>query len=162
MRLALLLSMFVLFAAGAKGQSVSDPKAECEGLMNTALPFAEQMLARHGEFYPYGQALTLDGRVVAVAVYDGQENPPAADVIRLLKQAFVMEAKKGKYRATALVYDVRVTIPSSGVKSDAIAVSLNHKEHYSVVVFFPYRIEGGKVIRDQVFADKGESDVFNQ
>jgi len=139
---------------------MSTSKAECESLMTEALPFAEQMLAKHGEFFPYGQALTKAGKVVAVAAYDGREQPPSADLIRLLKQAFVQGARSGQYKATALVYDVRVTLPLSGKKSDAIAVSLNHRDNYSVVVFFAYTIEGGKYLPGEVFAQQGENDVF--
>lgn len=140
---------------------MNNPKSECQDLMNEALPFAEQMLAKHGEFFPYGRALNAAGKVVAVAAYDGREQPPSADLIRLLKQAFTQEAKRGQYKATALVYDVRVTLPSSGKKSDAIAVSLNHRDNYSVVVFIAYSIEGGKYVPGEVFAQQGENDVFN-
>ena len=139
---------------------MNTPKSECEGLMNEAIPFAEQMLAKNGEFFPYGQALTTAGTIVAVAAYDGTEQPPSADLIRLLKQGFTEGARSGNYKATALVYDVRVTLPSSGTKSDAIAVSLNHRDNYSVVVLFAYRIEGGKYVPGEVFAQQGENDVF--
>ncbi len=139
---------------------MSAPKSECESLMNSALPFAEQMLAKHGEFFPYGQALTADGKVVDVGAYDGREKPPSEDLIRLLKQAFAKGGRSGKYRATALVYDVRVTLPSSGIKSDAIAVSLNHRDNYSVVMFFAYSLQDGKYLPGEVFAQQGENDVF--
>lgn len=108
--------------------------------MNAALPFAEQMLQKSGEFFPYGTALKTAGGIANVAGYDGRERPPSLDVIRLLKQGFVQGAKSGEYKATALVYDVRVVLPSSGKKSDAVAVSLNHREGYSVVVMFPYQM----------------------
>ena len=81
-------------------------------------------------------------------------------MIKFLKSAFVAGANEGKYRATALVYDVRVTLPSDGRKSDAIAVSLNHSGDYSVVVLFPYTIENGKAVIGPAFAQKGEADVF--
>src|SRR5215470_8582788 len=123
-----------------------DPKADCESLLNAVLPFAQQMLDRHGEFYPYGGAMTTDGQITAVAAYDGQEHPASADVIKFLKSAFVTGAREGSYRATALVYDVRVTLPSDGKKSDAIAVSLNHRSDYSVIVLFPYTIENAKAV----------------
>jgi hypothetical protein len=32
------------------------PKEECEELLSSAMPFAERMLSRHREFYPYGNA----------------------------------------------------------------------------------------------------------
>lgn len=139
---------------------MSSPKSECESLMNEALPFAEQMLSKQGEFFPYGQALSTAGKVVSVAAYDGREQPPSADLIHFLKHAFVQGAKSGEYKATALVYDVRVTLPSSGKKSDAIAVSLNHRDNYSVVVLFAYQIKDGKYVPGEVIAQKGENDVF--
>lgn len=114
--------------------------------MNAAFPFAEKMLKEHGEFFPYGQALDAKGAVVAVGATDGREHPPSADVIRLLKQGFVSGALTGKYSAAALVYDVRVQVPKTGVKSDAIAVALDHKDHYSVVVYFPYALKGRELI----------------
>ena len=139
---------------------MTTPKAECENLMNAALPFAEQMLQKHGEFFPYGAALKGNGEIASVAGYDGREQPPSNDIIRLLKEGFVQGAKSGEYKATALVYDVRVTVPSTGTKSDAIAVSLNHRDNYSVVVFFPYQLTNGQLTFGEVFAQKGESDVF--
>ena len=141
---------------------MNSPKSECEILMQKALPFAEAMLAKHGEFYPYGQAMDDAGRIVDVAAYDGRERPPSADLIKLIKQAFIREAKSKKYKATALVYDVRVNLPTSGQKSNAIAVALNHRDNYSVIVFFAYRMEAGKYIPGEVFAQKGEDDIFGK
>jgi len=136
------------------------PKAECESLMNAALPFAEKMLQQHGEFFPYGAALKGNGEIASVAGYDGRERPPSNDVIRLLKQGFVHGAKTGEYQATALVYEVKVKLPTSGEMSDAIAISLNHRENYSVIVFFPYQLKNGQLVFGEVFAQTGEADVF--
>ena len=66
-----------------------EPKADCESLLNAVLPFAQQMLDRHGEFYPYGGAMTTDGQITPIAAYDGQEYSAAANVIKFLKAAFV-------------------------------------------------------------------------
>jgi hypothetical protein len=95
-----------------------------------------------------------------VAGYDGREQPPSSDIIRLIKEGFVAGAKSGAYVATALVYDVRVTLPSSGQKSDAIAVSLNHRDAYSVVVLFSYTLINGELQYGQAMAQPGEKDVF--
>lgn len=140
---------------------MNTPKAECEALMNVVLPFAEQMLQKHGEFFPYGAALMKNGQVVNIAGYDGHVQPQTRDIIRLLKQAFVDGAKEGDYKATALVYDMRVSLPSSGQKSDAIAISLNHENNYSVVVFFPYHLKNGQLTFGEVFAQQGKADVFS-
>src|SRR6266480_3062129 len=109
-------------------QSMTSPKADCEALMNAILPFAKQMLNRYGAFYPFGGTMRSDGQLTPVAGYDGREHPPSADIIEFLTAAFIAGAKQGEFKATALVYDVRVRMPSNGDKSDAIAVSLNHRE----------------------------------
>jgi hypothetical protein len=141
-------------------RSANDPKADCEALMTSVLPFAEQMLSRHGEFFPFGGAMRPDGELVSVAGYRGDEHPPSSDVIRLIKDGFVEAARQDQFKATALVCDVRVKLPSTDDKSDAIAVSLNHRDNYSIVVIFPYKIDGGKLTMGTAFAKEGEADIF--
>ena len=139
---------------------MSDPKTDCETLMNSVLPLAEQMLATYGEFIPFGGAMRPDGQLVSIAGYDGNEHPKSVDVIALMKEGFIVAAHKGEYRATAVVYDVRIKLTSTEEQSDAIAVSLNHRDNYSIIVLFPYSIDAGKLILDTAFAQKGEADIF--
>src|SRR5262245_54636156 len=139
---------------------MSDAKADCEALMNSVLPFAQQMLTTHGEFIPFGGAMRANGQIIAVAGYDGNEQPRSVDVIGLMKDGFIAAARKGEYKATAIVYDVKVKLPSTGETSDAIAVSLNHRGNYSIIVLFPYTIDSGKLILGTAFAQKGEADIF--
>jgi hypothetical protein len=141
-------------------QRTNDPKTDCEALMNSVLPFAEQMLSNHGEFLPFGGAMRPSGELVSVTGYDGDEHPRSLDLIRLIKDGFVEAARQGQFKATALVYDVRIKLPSAGDKSDAIAVSLNHRDNYSVVVIFPYKIDNGKLTVGDALAQKGEADIF--
>jgi hypothetical protein len=77
----------------------------------------------------------------------------------LIKDGFIEAAKQRQFKATAIVYEIRTTLPA-GVKSDAIAVSLNHRDDYSVVVIFPYKINTGEVEFGSTFAQKGEADIF--
>jgi len=156
-RTLLLLTFLPMFS---RGSEMTDAKSESEDLMNAALPFAERMLGEHGEFFPYGAALGADGKVVSVAGYDGREKPPSADIICLLRSEFVSGGKDGRYRATALVYDVRVNIPETEIKSDAIAVALDHKDGYSVVVYLPYRLEASKAVAGELFSKDGAHEIF--
>lgn len=119
-----------------------------------------QALERRGNFLPYGGATNRSGEIVMVGGYDGNEHPPANEIIHLIKQGFIQSAESGGYKATALVYDARVTLPSSGEKSDAIAVSLNHKDNYSVIVLFPYTLQNNQLSIGEPFAQYGEADVF--
>jgi hypothetical protein len=151
-----------LLASSISAQTMSDAKAEAEAeqLMNDALPFAKQMLVKHGEFFPYGMAMQLDGKVTPVATNDGRNYPRSTDIIAELKRAFIEGARARKYKATALVYDARVVVPKTGSRSDAIAVSLDHRDGYSVVVFFPYTIEHSTLTIGEAFASKGEKGIF--
>ena len=156
-----LAALALLISATAWSQNVSQQaKADCETLMNEVLGVAKRMLREHGEFFPYGGAMEPTGEIVSVSGYDGREQPPSADIIRLIRGAFVDAAAAGTYKATALVYDVRVTSRASGVKSDAIAVALDHRDQYSVVVFFPYQLVNGELRFGEVFAQQGERNVF--
>ena len=101
---------------------MSDPKADCEALMNSVLPFAEQMLTTHREFVPFGGAMRPDRQLVSVAGYEGNEHPKSVEVIALLKEGLIAAAQNGEYKATAIVYDVRVKLPLLEEKSDAIAL----------------------------------------
>jgi hypothetical protein len=141
-------------------QPANDPKADCEALMNFLLPFAEQMLSSHGEFLPFGVMMRSNGELAPVAGYDGDEHPQSADLIRLIKEGFVQSARKGEAKATALAYDMRIKLSPTGESSDAIAVSMNHRDNYSIVVIFPYKIDSGKLTMGSAFAQKGEGDIF--
>jgi hypothetical protein len=155
------LTFFLLFATSlAQGQAVNSPKTESEALLNAALPIAERMLAEHGEFFPYAQAMDESGNFVAIGASDGRKHPPSTDVIEILKHGLRAGATSGKYKATAIVYDARITLPNSGAKSDAIAVSLNHKANYAVLVLFPYRMEGKKVVMGDALAQQEENYSF--
>jgi hypothetical protein len=156
--IAFLLS--VVFSTGAHSASLA--KEESETLMNAVLPMAEKLLEQHGEFFPFGAAMKPSGEIVDVAGYDGREHPPSADIIKLLESAFAKAAAAKQYKATALVYDVKVTPPSSNKKSDAIAVALDHVDKYSVVVFFPYELVNGKLHMGTVFSQKGADLIFRK
>ncbi len=139
---------------------MASPKTECEGLMNQALPIAERMLREHGEFYPYAYVLETTGKSALLAARDGSERPKSKTLIDMIRIQFRDGAKAGKYRATALVYDVRVANPSTGTKSDAIAVALDHRDGYSVVVIIPYTLKDGKYLPGPISAQKGDTDIF--
>jgi hypothetical protein len=137
-----------------------DPAEDCNALVGWLMPFADRQLTAYGEFFPFGGAMLRDGTMTAVATHDGNEHPISVDIIANLKKAFIEGARKGEYRATALLYDVRIKSPQNGDMSDAVAVSLNHRDNYSVIGFFPYKIDNGKVVFGNSHAEDGEADIF--
>ena len=156
-RLVLLL---LLVGTLAIGDDVSSAKQDVEKLMNSALPFAEKMLNEHGEFLPYGEAMRPSGEIVSVGADSGEEHPPSQELIDILRSAFKSAAAEGEYIATAIVYDSLTIPPGSEEKTDAIAVALDHRDDYSVLVFFPYELVDGTAELQPPFAVKGAGDIF--
>ena len=139
------------------------PKEELDALMNSVLAFAQQMLSVHGEFFPFGGVMTTKGEIISIGASDGGENPPSQRLIDLMTESFQAKAKSGEYRATAIVFDVRVTVPSTGKKSDAVEIRLDHVDRMSIEVLFPYEIDSkGKIIYGEMFAQKGASIIFTK
>jgi hypothetical protein len=160
MRIAALLLLTAISLA-VRGQAVPDAKSECEVLLNEAMPLAERMLREHGEFYPYGYEMMTAGEVKQVVGYTGTDHPKSQTIIDLLIDGFKQDSAVHKIKATALVYDMLVVPPGASSKTDAIAVALDHRDNYSVIVIFPYVLAHGNLTVGEPFAQKGKSLVFN-
>jgi hypothetical protein len=140
---------------------VSDPKADCEDVMNVLMPFAEEMLTKHREFFPFGGTMWHNGEISLSGGTMAEENPSSSEVIALIEEAFRTGAERGEYRATGLVYDIRTVPPGKQDKQDAIAVALDHRDNYSVVVVFPYTFTAkGELAIETPFATSGEHKIF--
>ena len=153
-----------------KGRSSSDgasqqmtPKEECEALMNALVPFAEQMLSKHREFYPFGGTMSVDGKIAQSASYTGEEHPPSQRLIDLLEKGFRDGAKRHLYKATAIVIDVRTIPPGKKEKQDAVEVRLDHVSGYSVKMLFPYAFSPkGNLEFAPPFAALGDGRIFGR
>lgn len=113
---------------------------DLDELLNALLPFAQQMLAKHGEFFPFGACMTSDGTIEMLAGQpDDSDQPPSQDVIDVLTEALRRKAEDGAIRAAGVCYDVRVRQPDSPDPTDAVCASLDHEAGDSVNVLLPYR-----------------------
>lgn len=105
---------------------------DLDDLLNIALPFAQQMLDKHGEFFPYATVLEQNGSPKMVAADPGTgEQPDSTDVLALLLDG--VRADRDGIRAAALVSDVRLS------DTDAVRVELEHREGHALSVFLPYK-----------------------
>jgi hypothetical protein len=113
---------------GATQQSQGD----LDGLLGATLPFAQQMLAKAGEFYPFATAVTVDGETQMFAADPAQgEHPASGDVRASLLDG--MRHAREKLRAIAVCLDVRLP------DSDAIRVELEHRDGHAMAVLLPYK-----------------------
>ena len=139
---------------------MNNAKSEAESLLNAALPFAEYMLGKVGEFFPFARAFGPSRELISIMSYDGDERPPSDTLIKLLESGLRRGAETGEYVVTALVYDVRLTPQGSEKPTDAIAAELEHVDGYAVTVFFPYSLEDGSPTIGTPFATAATREIF--
>jgi hypothetical protein len=159
---ALALPVVLFFSSTAHSSPTTSSKEDTEALLQFVAPFAEQQLGKHGEFLPFGAGMTATGEIVATGAGNGDETPLPADIIAMMQEFHAGSAAAGKFRATALVYDASVPLPSSSQTSDAIAIALDHEDGYSVVTFLPYTLVDGKLHRGPAFTRPGTASVFKK
>ena len=59
-------------------QPSPEARQDYNALLQFLMPFAQQMLKKHGEFYPFGAAVSTDAEVVGHATHWGDEMPGIA------------------------------------------------------------------------------------
>src|SRR5688500_18754236 len=114
-------------------------KADLEELMNALVPFAQQMLAKAGEFYPFGVSMDVGGKIALATADTGEEKPASEQLIAMMTAGFQQGAREGRLKAAGICYDVRVTPPGSDKKTDAICAKIEHADGEALVAYVPYR-----------------------
>ena len=130
---------------------------EFERLLDATFPFVEDLLKKHGEFFPLASAIDKNDSVAHVGTYEGNEQPESDKVITDLKVGLREGAKKGNYKAIAIFYDVRVVVPNTNQKTDAIAVFVeNTKNTKAYKLFYPYTLTKDSVL---TFAESWRNEI---
>src|SRR5579871_472572 len=117
-------------------QPTPEAQQDYTTLLEFLMPFAEQMLKKHGEFYPFAAVISATGEAQARAAYENEEMPEPQQVIASLTQSFQAEAREGKLRATAICYNGRIV--QDGKKVDAVIALLEHASGNASKTCVPY------------------------
>lgn len=141
---------------------MSDAQTEAEELVSVVLPHAEGQLIAHGEFFPFGGAMTMDGDIAELAVGEEHRDSPLEAIVDALKMQLRSGADSNAYRATALVFPIRAQLPGGSGEADAVAIALDHRANFSVVLFIPYVLKEGAVEFGEAVAQQGENDIFGE
>lgn len=125
------------------------------------MPFAQQMLAKHGEFHPFGVAMMVNGEIASVAGYDGTEYPSPEHTVSLMVDAFRPDLEKGKIRAAGVCINASIRTSESQKRLDAIQVSLDHAEGKPMDLYLPYK-RGllGRSSFGEIVANEGSITIF--
>ena len=141
------------------------PDEALNALLAPVLGFAQEMLGKAGEFYPFGAVLTADGEVRLEGAYDGSEHPQSTDLISILTEAMQKSAESGEIRAAAICYDVLIhERDGGGDATDAVCVAFEHKGADPLKVLLPYHVNRGLMGRKVTYGSleyrRGEPSVF--
>ena len=117
----------------ATPQAVQD---DLDSLVGPAMEAAQELLGKHGEFFPFCLALDQGGQLGFVHADPGHgERPPSQAVLDVLYEGAIDQ--KVALRAVAFIADVRLA------GSDAVRVELEHRDGGpGLAVLAPYRLAG--------------------
>ena len=136
------------------------PKEECEELLNALLPFAVNQLKKYSEFYPFGAVMQNNNEIILTAVDADDSLPDLKEAINRLTKIHNDQAEKGEIKASGICWNATVSL-ENGKQTNAIIISLEHRENYSVLVGQPYRIGlFRKLNLNAIFAQDGKHDIF--
>jgi len=134
-------------------------REDLDNLLSACIPFAKQMLEKHGEFFPFGATMSPTGEISLSAGYDDRPGIGAQEIAKLNLDGF--RAQSSEYKAVALCVDVRVDAPDGSGKTDAIRVTLEERGGEAVNVFMPYRkrmLRG--ITYGEIFGSVADHSVF--
>lgn len=135
-------------------------KEECESLLNMLLPAAQTLLQKNKEFYPIGAVTLVDDTSSFTATADESEHPDSQKVIEDLISVHRNLSENKEIKVSGIAYNATIT-KVDGKRADAILVSLEHKDGYSVIVGVPYSFSILKKVKyGDVFAQNGDHRVF--
>jgi hypothetical protein len=138
---------------------MADAREEIEQSLNYLLPFAEQMLSEHGEFYPYAATMDAGGELQAVSAA-ADEQPDVSDLLLALHAELRERASQGAIRASGIAADVTLTHPESGEQTDAVQLELDHADTDAVDVYVPYTNGDEGVEFGELVAASGQAPIF--
>lgn len=109
---------------------------DLDGLLNTALDLAQDLLEKHSEFFPFGVTLDEEGGRTIIAGDPGPDDQPASqDVLDALYRG--VGVGRDTLRGVAFVSPVVVE------GDDAVRVELEHRDAgMGITLYLPYSTQG--------------------
>ena len=143
---------------------MSSPRSDADRVLNAGIALALDKLVGQGEFYPFGVALTREGRIQVLTANDGGARPDSNSFMQALEDELAEGARSGSFVAAAIVADFSFERPAAGGERDAIRVALESSEGDAVTAYLPYVLVMPGGTRDvrpgELFAQRGERTIF--
>jgi hypothetical protein len=107
--------------------------------MDTLLTFAQKMLDKNGEYYPFGASMDKKEEIAIVSGKTENDHPESNELIDIIKNGLINAVKKDEVIAVGICFDVRIALPGNNEKSDAVQIDLEHIDGQSISVYMPYK-----------------------
>jgi hypothetical protein len=105
-------------------------------LIDYSIKVVETLLLEYQEYFPCATTIDLNGKIVPVSYFDGDEHLLSADLITKYKEILDEEIRKKVIRAYSIAYDVIAQKHKESEKTDAIAILIKHSETKEMIVYF--------------------------
>jgi hypothetical protein len=128
--------------------------------MNAGLPFAEKMLAEHGEFIPFGAVMLPEGLIQTVGTDTGGGDAPVEQLYEKLSVGLRQGAEDGLYQVIATFVLVQLRNPEDGKPISAVRVALEHRSGYCVDVYYPTVKRGEILVLGDPVAGRRSGEFF--
>jgi hypothetical protein len=120
---------------------VTNIKDDTKKIIDCSIEFANKLLVEFQEFFPFAVAINLNGEIVPINYFDGNDQPASTDLINNLETLLDEQLLKNEKRAYAITYDVRVQKNSLSEKVDAIAIKIKQAETKDILLcYFAYKL----------------------
>ena len=132
-------------------------------VLTVLVPFAKDMLRKHGEFLPFAATVGTDGQVGMWGADMGVEKPQATALVEFFTGGLHAHAGTGQIRAARICFNVGARLPGYDGKVDAICCQVEHSGGVAKQIFVPYR-KGflGRMRFDEPVGLPGTPSIFPQ
>ena len=138
-----------------------DPiQARMDHLLDQCVQNAIALIQEHGEYYPFGVTLDDKGELSLTQAKVDAQTPTSDEVTQKLIRGLITEASQGMYTSVAIVTDVRLRQPGTGLFTDAIRVLMEDRESDPIDFFLPYTREGKKITTTDLVAQQTQPVIF--
>jgi hypothetical protein len=133
---------------------------DIQALITIFFPFAEEMIGKFGKFLPFAGATTSTGDYVSVGNMEKIKHLETIQIVNELKRS--LKEGSSRFLVVALFYEATVTNSDTGMKSDAVAVFVEHKNGSAAYEFFyPYRVdEKDQFVVNDSWGNNVEREIF--
>ena len=113
---------------------------EIEQLIQYSIGFADEVLKKYGEFYPFASLILLTGELVPLGIHSGEEFPDSSQLVLETQELLEQRIDKGELIAYAMAIDTQITNEQFPQSIDAICIRTFHTQRQEQVnYYFPYQ-----------------------